>query len=117
MKTYVCLIVLFFVASSAGQTYQQEKASSRASMHRAMIQGIWWSSDLPQCAAFQVNDSTFYYPDEFVYRKYEIKGDSLFVFLDDGDIISSAVVKLTTDTLILFSFGKEHLYTRAEPRR
>ena len=117
MKTYIFLIVLVVAGFSAEKPHQQKQASSRAGINRTMIQGIWWSSELPQCAAFQVNDSTFYYPDEFIYRKYEITGDSLFVFLDDGYIISSAVVKLTPDTLILFSFDKEHLYTRTEPKR
>jgi len=73
---------------------------------------------LPQCAAFDVNDSTFYYPDEFVYRKYKIKDDTLHIFLDDNrGILSLAIVKLTPDTLILSAFGGFSLYTRTEPHR
>jgi hypothetical protein len=72
---------------------------------------------MPQTAAFQVDDSTFYYPDHFTSRKYDILGDSLFVFFDDGYVSSSVIVKLTVDSLVLLKDSTEQLYTRAEPTR
>lgn len=81
-----------------------------------MLQGIWWSPEMPQSAAFQVKDSTFYYPDAFAERKYELKDDSLFVFFDDGSVSASVILKLTPDTLILSTGGMEELYMRTEPQ-
>ncbi|MEX2115792.1 MAG: hypothetical protein WEB37_02805 [Bacteroidota bacterium] len=115
MKTHILVVALVFIACNSKKADEQTPEASRSGIHRTMIQGIWWSHDMPQVAAFQVNDSTFYYPDHFIDRKYEIKGDSLFVFFEDNYISSSAIVKLTVDTLILSTDGTEQVYTRAEP--
>lgn len=113
MKTHILVVALVFIACNGKKADEQTPTTSRS--NRTMIQGIWWSQDMPQVAAFQVSDSTFYYPDHFIDRKYEIKGDSLFVFFEDNYISSSAIVKLTVDTLILSTDGAEQVYTRAEP--
>jgi hypothetical protein len=117
MKIHILLFALILVGSDDGRSDKQAQASSRTSVNRTMIRGIWWSPEMPQSAAFQVNDSTFYYPDMFMERKYEIKGDSLFVFFDDGSIVASVIVKLTADSLVLSTDGIEALYTRMEPKR
>ncbi|MBI4427504.1 MAG: hypothetical protein HY562_00115 [Ignavibacteriales bacterium] len=66
-----------------------------------------------QSAAFQIKDSTIYYPDVFGEYRYELKGDSVFIHRDDG-VSGSAIVKLTADTLILSTFGQEAVYSRSE---
>ena len=81
-----------------------------------MLRGIWWSSEREPSAAFVIDDSTFYYPEHFVHRKYRINGDSLIVLFEDGSVLASVVVKLTADTLIMFSFDNSWLYTRTEPK-
>jgi hypothetical protein len=116
LKTSLFLIALIVVGCNEERASQQSQALSKSVINRTMIQGIWWSSEMPQSAAFAVNDSTFYYPEHFVERKYEVKDDSLFVFFDDGYVGSSAIVKLTADTLILSTNGTVRLYTRTEPK-
>lgn len=91
----------------------QEKAAT--TFDRRDIRGIWWSPEMPQSAAFQIKDSTIYYPDTFTESKYELKGDSLFIHRDDG-ISGSRIVKVTADTLVLSTFGEESFYTRSETK-
>ena len=86
-----------------------------ASSRRDSILGIWWSPTMEQSAAFLINDSTIYYPDMFEEYRYEISRDTIFVHREDG-IAASRIVRLTSDTLILSSWGQEMLYTRTEPK-
>lgn len=91
-----------------GQSHQQHL--------RNAIHGIWWSPDVYQSAAFQIKDSTIYYPDDFAEYRYDISGDTIVVHRADA-VLRSTIVKVTSDSLILSSFGREWIYTRAETTR
>lgn len=116
MRMCLCLVVLVAVGLNSTSARQKKQGPSTSQINRTTIQGIWWSKEWPQSAAFQVNDSTFYYPDEFISRKYRIGGDSLFLFLEEGDTVRSLIVKLSSDTLILLTNGTKALYTKTEPK-
>ncbi len=115
-EIFSLFVILVLVGCGRDVASQQGGPSSDSSPNRTMIQGIWWSADMPQSAAFVVSDTTFYYPEHFVERKYEVREDTLFVSFEDGYIGSSAIVKLTADTLILSAGGSTQLYTRVEPK-
>jgi hypothetical protein len=114
------LVLVLGIAGCSGNDANQEQSagsSPQSTFDRESILGIWWSPDMFQTAAFQINDSTIYYPDAFAQRKYELKGDSLFISLEDGFVMRSAVIKVTADTLILSAFGQEQVFTRAETQK
>ena len=115
MKTPLVIILIAILCCCGEKPGGQTPSDPKTRSNRTLLLGIWWSSEMPQAAAFQVNDSTFYYPDQFVERRYELRGDSLFIFFEDGYVSSSAIVKLTTDTLMLSTDGVEQTLTRAEP--
>ena len=69
-----------------------------------------------QSAAFQIKDSTIYYPDDFTEYGYDLSGDTIVIHLDDATV-RSVIVKATADSLVLSSFGREWIYTRAETKR
>ena len=116
VKNYILLFVLCLSACTNKEQNEQKEAVPAQSMDvRNALMGIWWDPEMPQSAAFQVKDSTMYYPDQFAEYAYELRGDSLFVHHENGDI-SSRIVKVTADTLILQTFEQEHTYTRAEPK-
>ena len=116
MKNYILLFVLCFSAcTNKEQNEQKEAIPDQSTDVRNALMGIWWDPEMPQNAAFQVNDSTMYYPDQFAEYTYELRDDSLIIHHENGDI-SSRIVKVTADTLILQTFGKDYAYTRAEPK-
>ena len=69
-----------------------------------------------QSAAFQIKDSTIYYPEDFAEYRYDISGDTIVVHRDDA-VVRSIIVKATADSLVLSSFGREWIYTRVETKR
>ncbi len=113
-KRLLCALALMAIAQ--GAVSQQQETTPHDSSFRNAIRGIWWSPDMFQTAAFRIDDSTIYYPDAFAEFTYEVKGDSLLVFRDNGEIASSVIIKVSADTLILFSFGRNHVYTRSETK-
>lgn len=116
-RFFAIFMALVFLGCNGRNTNEQPQTASHPRDNRSMILGIWRSAELPQSAAFQVNDSTFYYPDEFVERKYTLKDDSLFIALDDGSVIRSAIMNLSADSMILMTNGAKRLYTRTEPAK
>ena len=86
----------------------------RRQIHRNSIQGIWWSPQMFQSAAFQIKDSTIYYPDDFKEYKYDLAGDTLLVYQDDGYVLRSIILSVTADTLVLVTQDVREIYTRAE---
>ena len=107
------LLLLFACAmQSPGQEHHQT-ISLTPSIDKSAILGIWWSPEMQQSAAFQIEDSTIYYPDQFAQYKYALHNDSLFVFRDEGVGIS-VIVRVTADTLVLSAFGHEDIFTRTE---
>ena len=112
MGVRLAVMVLGLTIGMLGQTKQApQAASSRVAM---AIRGIWWSHAMPQSAAFQISDSTIYYPDAFVECRYWVRGDSLFVYRDEG-VSGTRIVKVNADTLVLSSYGGKEVYTRKEP--
>jgi len=110
----ICLFMLasaFILASCAGQDADQ---AARSGIQRSTIQGIWWSPEMYQSAAFQINDSTIYYPDDFKEYRYSLSADTILIYRDDGSIFRSVILRATPDTLILVTEGIEEIYTRAE---
>lgn len=105
---------------------QQDSSSNRASdvsntpvptpTAANAIKGIWWSAEQPQSAAFQIKDSTIYFPDSFVEFRYELKGDTLLLHRDDGDV-RWIITRVTADTLVVAMFERQDTYTRAEPTK
>ena len=116
MIVKVILILCVLCGSAHSQAKSKERVLTPQSSLPSVILGIWWSSDQPQSAAFQIKDSSIYYPDTFTEYPYTVQGDSIFVHRDDG-ITVSVVLKVTKDTLILRSFDITQVYTRAEPQR
>ncbi|HEX9657741.1 MAG TPA: hypothetical protein VGB89_12610, partial [Bacteroidota bacterium] len=107
------LLLLFACAmQSPGQEHHQT-ISLTPSIDKSAILGIWWSPEMQQSAAFQIEDSTIYYPDQFAQYTYVLRNDSLFVFRDEGVGIS-VIVRVTADTLVLSAFGHEDTFTRTE---
>ena len=102
------VLILCCWVPSYGQSHQQQL--------RDLMQGIWWSPDVYQSAAFQIKDSTIYYPDDFAEYRYNISGDTIVVHRADA-VLRSTIIKATSDSLILSSFGREWIYTRAETKR
>jgi len=111
LKSHRLLLAFLGTLVCANIVFTQDLTTTRTA-----ISGIWWSPDMEQSAAFLIKDSTIYYPDFFAEFRYELKGDSLLIFREDG-IAGSRIVRVTPDTLILSSWGREHIYTRAEPRK
>ena len=116
VNSLMIVLILCCVACAGKNAGKQQRAASlsQTSANRMALQGIWWSPEMFQTAAFQIGDSTIYYPDAFAERPYELRNDSLFVYHEDGTIFRSTVVKVTADTLILSTFGREQIFTRAE---
>jgi len=69
-----------------------------------------------QSAAFQIKDSTIYYPDDFAEYPYDLRGDTIVIHRPDA-VLRSAIIQATTDSLILSSFGRKWIYTRTETKR
>ena len=116
MRACVLLAVLLFLCDGTEARQRQTRPTPKPSVNQTMLWGLWWSPEWEPSAAFAVDDSTFYYPEHFIYRKYTIRGDSLHIFAEDGDIWPYAVVKLTADTLILSSSYGISIYTRTAPK-
>ncbi|MDH3252218.1 MAG: hypothetical protein OEM41_05455 [Ignavibacteria bacterium] len=114
----IFLLVVSLVDGAERDTIQEQPGtpSPQATIARSAIQGIWWSPEMSQSAAFQIGDSTIYYPDLFEERRYELKGDSLIIYHDDGYLLRF-IVKVTADTLILTGLGQEQIFTRSETRK
>lgn len=116
MKSFVAILLLCLCDSSQAQsTEQRVKAATRPSFAK-IIQGIWWSVEPAPSAAFQITDSTIYYPDMFVEYPYSLSGDTLRVHREDG-IASSVILKANKDTLILKSYDFVLIYTSLERRK
>lgn len=116
----VLLILFFSFASCVEKNAPQERpvtALSRSTIDRNAILGIWWSPDMFQSAAFQIKDSTIYYPESFAEYKYVLSGDSLFVYREDGYVSASLIARVTADTLILRTMGTEEIFTRSETQQ
>jgi len=88
--------------------------SHEAQIRRSALMGIWWSPQMFQSAAFQIKDSTIYYPDDLKEYRYELRNDTLLVYQDDGNIVRSVVLRITADTLVLMTQGSEEIYTHSE---
>ncbi len=82
-------------------------------INKSTLLGIWWSPEMQQSAAFQIEDSTIYYPDEFAQYRYVFRNDSLFVFRDESVTIS-VIARVNADTLVLSTFGHKGIFTRTE---
>jgi hypothetical protein len=108
MKIFL-IILLLSIFPTCGKAPDHQSPSRRSS-----LQGIWWSPKMFQAAAFQIKDSTIYYPDEFRECRYTLLGDTLFVSQEDGFVLKSVILRVTPDTLVLATEGFEELYTRSE---
>ena len=120
MKTKIlaaltCITLIGITVCNAQQT-RPAALSVREKINRSALIGIWWSSEMPQSAAFEIKDSSFYYPDSFSESRYSLRGDTLFMHLEDGTVSTIIIRKVTADTLILFSWDIEQIYTRSEPQ-
>lgn len=118
----ICRAILTIAFTAVLGLSQAEAQQIRAALKpikpkvsRTSLLGVWWSPELPQVAAFVVHDTTIYYPDHFIERRYRIEDDTLFVEFEDGFIAPSIILRLTGDTLVLFSWDDERVYTRTEP--
>ena len=80
------------------------------------IKGIWWidQPDEPT-AAFLINDSVFFYPDQEEQAEfpYKIVGNQLTVFYDGYNSIST-IIKATNDTLILMTDDEQQIYIKSK---
>lgn len=113
------ILILVLIGSSgfpeaAAQQKHTQAKQSKAKHSKSALMGVWWSPEMPEAAAFDIKDSTIYYPDQFIERRYRLKGDTLFVEFDDGFVAPSIILRITADTLILFSWDHEQVYTRKE---
>lgn len=109
MKTYfrlAALALLLFSCSRPGADHRH--------IERKAIVGIWWSPQMFQSAAFDIRDSTIYYPDDFKEYRYDLTGDTLLIYQDEGYVLRSVILKATADTLVLLTQGFEETYTRSE---
>ncbi len=114
----IFIIACFTLVGLSQVEAQQKRAAPqppKAKFSKTALLGIWWSPEMPEVAAFVVNDTTFYYPDHFVERQYRIKGDTLFIQFEEGFVAPSIILKLTADTLVLLSWDQERVFTRKEP--
>ena len=112
MSFRVCLLAsALILAACNGRDTDQ---SAQSTIRRSAIRGIWWSPEMYQSAAFQINDSTIYYPDDFKEYRYSLSADTILIYRDDGSIFRSVILRATPDTLILVTEGIEEIYTRAE---
>jgi len=110
------LLILVFTCCE-NKTMSQEHHQTVPLVQRidkTSILGIWWSPEMEQTAAFQIEDSTIYYPDQFAQYPYDLRHDTILVFREEG-VLVSLVVRITPDTLVLSTYGHEAIYTRSEP--
>src|SRR5512145_1566861 len=96
------MLFLAFAGCAVKSAHQDQPAIHfrKPTIDRTAILGIWWSPDMFQSAAFQIKDSTIYYPESFAECNYELRGDSLFVYREDG-LSVSIIARVAPDTLIL----------------
>lgn len=108
MTIRILLFLVLIVPACSRQETRQDPG------RQAAIRGIWWSPEMFQSAAFEIRDSTIYYPDEFRECRYELADDTILIHQDDGSVLRSAIREVTKDTLILVTMGIESIYTRSE---
>jgi len=110
-----CLLFSFGCENRATVQKQLSPSPQEVPVRNDLL-GIWWSPDLPQSAAFEIKDSTIYYPDMFAEYKYEVKGESLLVYRDDG-VAGSVIVSVSSDTLVLLTMEIRQVLTRSETQQ
>jgi hypothetical protein len=118
MKIFILLLLLSVAGCTKKPAEQQQAVNNMAQaiIGQAPIKGIWWSPEQYQSAAFQIKDTSIYYPDMLVEYRYELNGDRLLVYRPEG-VASSYIVQATADTLILSTMGRQQIYTRAQTRQ
>jgi len=127
MEVISILLSLLILSSCSHKSTNQNAASKQESLapnspqvgnkplvvDRSNLKGIWWpTDDSSPTAAFKIEDSTVYYPDQegIATYHYDLRGDTLVIRLDGYDSYS-IIEKATGDTLVLHRVNSRILDT------